>query len=108
MLAFEGPCPADQEVCHNDGDPVNNKLANLRYDTHKNNMADKLLHGTHNRGSRQLGNAKLTVDQVLKIRRLAGTMSQRAIADQFGVQVMSVNNIIRRRTWAWLSDDDTR
>lgn len=47
--AFLGPRPDDLEVCHNDGDPENARLDNLRYDTHAANEADKVRHGT-NRG----------------------------------------------------------
>jgi len=101
MLAFEGPCPAGYEVCHNDGDPTNNRRSNLRYDTRKGNMADQLRHGTRNRGTRQ-GLCKLDEDKVREIRRLAGTTSQQAIADRFGVQVMTVNKVIHRKTWDWL------
>ena len=40
MLAFVGPCPEGMEVCHEDGNPKNNRLSNLKYDTHRNNMQD--------------------------------------------------------------------
>ena len=46
LTAFVGPCPAEQEGCHNDGDPTNAKLRNLRWDTRKANHADKRKHGT--------------------------------------------------------------
>lgn len=46
LMAFVGPCPSGMEACHNDGDPSNNSLSNLRWDTHKNNMADCIKHGT--------------------------------------------------------------
>lgn len=45
MLAFVGPCPSGQEVCHKDGNPANNHLDNLRYGTHRENMYDAVLHG---------------------------------------------------------------
>lgn len=45
-LAFIGPRPEGLEVCHNDGNPQNNRADNLRYDTHASNMRDKRLHGT--------------------------------------------------------------
>jgi hypothetical protein len=35
------------EVCHNDGNEVNDRLENLRWDTHLENMRDLLRHGTH-------------------------------------------------------------
>lgn len=40
MLTFVGPCPVGLEVCHNDGDPANDSLDNLRYDTHRANQID--------------------------------------------------------------------
>lgn len=45
--AFIGPRPEGMEVCHNDGDPANNHLDNLRYGTHSDNSLDQLRHGTH-------------------------------------------------------------
>jgi hypothetical protein len=44
--AFIGPRPEGMEVCHNDGDPGHNALANLRYGTRSENARDMLLHGT--------------------------------------------------------------
>ncbi len=46
---FVGARPAGQVACHNDGDPSNNRLANLRWDTQSNNLLDAVRHGTHNR-----------------------------------------------------------
>lgn len=46
MLAFGGPPTGDQIVCHNDGDPANNHVSNLRWGTHSSNMYDKRGHGT--------------------------------------------------------------
>jgi hypothetical protein len=44
LLAFRGPCPEDCEMCHNDGDPTNDHLDNLRWDTHAANMRDRAKH----------------------------------------------------------------
>jgi len=52
LTAFRGPCPDGMECCHNDGDPVNNRLDNLRWDTHGENMLDKVRHGTDHLASR--------------------------------------------------------
>lgn len=47
--AFFGTAPAGMECCHNDGDPTNNRIENLRWDTHSENNRDKRRHGTdHN------------------------------------------------------------
>lgn len=45
--AFLGPCPDGMEVCHNDGNSVNNIISNLRYDTRANNCLDRRREGTH-------------------------------------------------------------
>lgn len=46
MAAFVGPCPEGLMVCHNNGDPTDNRLVNLRYDTGSGNMLDRRRHGT--------------------------------------------------------------
>lgn len=47
LEAFVGPCPEGHEVCHNDGDPTNNHVSNLRYGTVSDNRYDSVRHGTH-------------------------------------------------------------
>lgn len=48
VLAFIGPPPSPEyEVCHNDGDPLNNTLDNLRWGTRSDNLLDSVRHGTH-------------------------------------------------------------
>ena len=50
LAAFLGPKPKGQFGCHNDGNPMNNCLSNLRWDTHKGNMADRKAHGMYPSG----------------------------------------------------------
>lgn len=52
LSAFVGPCPPGLECCHNDGDSTNNRLTNLRWDTHSSNVFDQVRHGTHPEASR--------------------------------------------------------
>ena len=47
MFAFVGPRPDGLECCHNDGNPANNRLENLRWDTLSSNHLDRVRHGTH-------------------------------------------------------------
>lgn len=51
-LTFIGPPPPNSEVCHNDGDPGNNRLENLRYGTRSENVLDQVRHGVHNNASK--------------------------------------------------------
>lgn len=45
------PQPGQTDVCHNDGDAANNVVANLRWDTHKENLRDRIRHGTNFNGN---------------------------------------------------------
>ena len=47
LLAFVGECPSGMEACHNDGDPSNNNIDNLRWDTRSSNIKDQVKHGRH-------------------------------------------------------------
>ena len=46
MLAFVGPPPEGQEVCHDNGDKQNARLDNLYYGTRERNIEDAVRHGT--------------------------------------------------------------
>lgn len=47
LEAFVGPRPDGMETCHGDGNPANNRVENLRWDTHSENTKDRVRHGTH-------------------------------------------------------------
>lgn len=50
--AFIGPAPDGKQMCcHCDNNRANNVPSNLRWDDQKGNVADKLVHGTHQIGS---------------------------------------------------------
>jgi hypothetical protein len=46
LSAFVGSCPEGLEGCHFDGNPFNNRLVNLRWDTRLANTHDSIRHGT--------------------------------------------------------------
>jgi len=96
MEAFVGKRPEGMECCHNDGNPQNNHLSNLRWDTSKNNHADKVRHGTTNRGER-CGTAKLTQKQVDEIRQ--DNRLQRLIAADYGVHQNTISRIKNGKRW---------
>jgi len=75
--------------------------SHLRWDTASGNQKDRVLHGTSNRGERN-AHAKLSEEDVRKIRVLSGSMSQRGIARLFGVSNAAVADILHLRKWAWL------
>jgi hypothetical protein len=100
--AFHGSRPDEMDACHCDGDRLNNRADNMRWDTPFGNAADKIAHGTEARGARN-GNAKLRPDQVLAIR--ASTSSAKSLAAEYGVSPDNILLIRSRKSWAWLGDD---
>lgn len=100
LEAFVGPKPPDMECCHGDGDPLNNRLDNLRWDTHQSNEDDKKRHGTRPKGSGH-AHAKLTEDQVREIRDIyaRGGITKIGIARAFGLHHSTVLNILSRKGW---------
>lgn len=44
LMAFVGPCPSNHECLHGDGDRTNNRLDNLRWGTHLENLLDAERH----------------------------------------------------------------
>lgn len=50
--AFVGPLPDGFVSCHNNGDPGDNRLENLRYDTPRANNLDKVRHGRDHNASK--------------------------------------------------------
>lgn len=46
LAAFKGPAPDGYFGCHNNGDSLDNRIVNLRWDSPQGNAADMKLHGT--------------------------------------------------------------
>lgn len=102
LETFVGPMPEGLEVRHKDGDSFNNRLDNLVYGTHLENMADQKAHGTavyHNGESH--GMARLTEQDVLELRRryAEGGVTQYQLADEYGVDQTNISLIVRRKKW---------
>jgi hypothetical protein len=100
LEVFVGPCPPGLEGCHNDGDVSNCFLTNLRWDTPKNNHADKVGHGTQQVGEKN-GFSKLTEPQVIQIRQLYATgVKSRILREMFHVSKSTIEHILSRRRWS--------
>ncbi len=67
--AFVGPRPDGHYGCHRNGDPSDNRVANLRWDTPAGNSADKRVHGTeHNSNKTHCGTCGAPYDEANTIR----------------------------------------
>lgn len=109
LKAFVGPRPDGMQGCHNDGDPQNNSIENLRWDTAAGNTLDRVRHGTVPRGE-QLGTSILNNQQVAFIKAAcASGVRPWVLAKGFGVSRRTVAQIRLGRNWAHVpaSEDET-
>ena len=104
LTVFIGPCPEGMEGCHEDGDFTNNRVDNLRWDTHQENQRDMVRHGTTNfMPGENHPNAKLTEEQVREIRRMyaTGEWTQKELMSHF--DVASIQAILEGKVWRTVS-----
>ena len=97
--AYHGERPPGHEVRHLNGRRDDDRADNLRWSTHAENCADKVAHGTAQRGERN-PKARLTEAQVRTIR--ASQESAGRLAQVFGVKPGTVRAVRARRRWAHL------
>lgn len=98
-IVFINGYKKELEVCHNDGNPANNRLENLRWDTRKNNCQDTIKHGKSGNGE-SCGYAKLTDKQVRVIKymkNLPNCPKQSEIARIFNVSNALIWGIFNNR-----------
>ncbi len=99
LEAFVGPRPEGMWACHEDDEPSNNALGNLRWDTPKSNMLDRLRNGKHHIGERN-GAAVLDTRTVADIvSQVNGGRSRRSMALELGVNPGTVDKIMNGETW---------
>ena len=99
LESFVGERPNNQQAAHNDGNPVNNKLNNLRWDTPAGNNADKIKHGTRQNGHRA-GTAKFNPKKIKEIRNARKNGARVCdLAKQYGVCRNTITLITTKRTY---------
>lgn len=103
VKAHGEPPVGDYEAAHSCGNGNRGCVnpAHLRWATPAENQADRIKHGTSNRGERH-GASKMSKSDVLEVRRLCESVSQRKLAKMFGVSRRTIEDIIHARTWAWV------
>jgi len=104
-LAHGNPPTPEHEAAHSCGKGHEGCIhpQHLRWATHVENEADKLIHGTRLRGEQKV-TSKLTTDQVKEIRSLRGQLKQREIASIYGVTRQTIGDILNARKWAWMQE----
>lgn len=103
FLLFVGQIPDGLEICHKCDNPLCVNPDHLFLGTRADNHADMMAKDRGPRGERA-GAAKLTDAKVLEIRRRYATtdITQRQLADEFGVSRPTIGFLISRKTWKHL------
>jgi hypothetical protein len=98
--AFLGPLPEGMETRHLNGDGTDNRLENLAYGTHKENMADQRVHGTLPLGDRK-PLSKLSYIKAKAVRTLYASngFAYSELAEVFGVDDRTIRRIISGEYW---------
>lgn len=92
---FIGPRPEGLQICHEDGDKLNNRITNLRYDSASENHID-----VYRAGGKY---GKLSTEDVRNIRdAMANGENDKEIAARYGLSTQSIRNIKARRRFGWL------
>lgn len=96
-----GPAPTPKhEAAHTCGKGHEGCVSprHMTWKTPAENQADRITHGTSNRGSRH-GMSKLSEGQVRQIRSLRGVLSNSQVGEMFGVSATTISTIHSGRVW---------
>lgn len=97
LTTFVGPCPEGMEACHNNGKAGDNRLSNLRWDTHYENNQDRKRHGTYAVGEAH-PMAKLKESDIADIR--SSGMNGPQVAEKYGIGTSHAWRILKNESWA--------
>lgn len=95
------PCPPGMTARHfPDRSRTNNRLSNLSWSTPKDNIGDKVFHGTYINGDR-CHKAKLDWKRVRLARKLfaTGRYKHTELSQLFGISPVAMGHIVRNETW---------
>lgn len=102
--AFIGPRPSGHQVNHIDGDKKNNTAPNLEYLTPKENIRHSIETGLRWRAAK--GRPRISKEQVIEIRSMLPSDSNKEMAARLGLHVKSVARIRRGVSWKGVGDAD--
>lgn len=89
-------------VLHNDDNPLNNRVDNLRWGTTKDNIGDRQSRNRQARGERQ-HLSKVSATDVYKIRELRESgLTIKEIAEIYNMSISAIYGIISGKTWSHL------
>jgi HNH endonuclease len=97
--AVRGPAPdSNHEAAHECGNSDCCNPAHLLWKIHKDNIADKIQHGTLPLGEKHHA-AKLTRQNVIDIRASRNEVPRSRLASIYGVGLATIDNVLSGATW---------
>lgn len=105
LMAFVGPKPDGMECRHLNGNCCDNRLVNLCWGTHQENMQDQVRHGTAaclRKGDEHIGSKIHSTDVYAIVELHKRGYLQKVIADAFFITQRHVSDIVNKKTWRHL------
>ena len=96
LMAFVGQPKLGQFACHNDSNPENNKIENLRWDFQKGNMKDRQERGLYPEGENHHA-ARVPICIVKKLKSKESTPAK--LAKETGFSYRTLWRIAKGHTW---------
>jgi hypothetical protein len=103
MCFVDGRTPERNFACHRNGKNTENHAGNLKWATQAENIADKIVHGTHQIGSKH---GRATIDETVaaEVKRLFDEIPKyrgklQEIAARTGASYQVVSGIVHKGSW---------
>jgi hypothetical protein len=97
LMAFDREPEKHEFACHNDSNPTNNCIENLRWDTQTGNMKDRIDRGFYKRGEDHHA-AIIPVELVDQLQ--SGAISPSKAAKEYGYRYSHMWRIAQGKCWA--------